>query len=419
MKEPLQFYLITDLHYFENSLGASGPAYEARSLTDQKCIAETGAIIDSAFAQLMEDTRTNIILIAGDMTFNGEAASHRAVIQKLEALRAGGKKIYVITGNHDGDNEPYAFSGAKRFPVEGTKRKDLPKLYYEYGLKDAIAVEKEQRCYVARLGEGVRLLGINYFLGKDNSGMEDALGWIARQIDDAKAAGELIFGMMHVPLLPGSPVLAQVGDAKILGWRETATALADMGLPLMFTGHMHMQSVNRLVTPSGNFIFDICTGSLVGGPCAIRKVTIDENRVMRITTSTVSDFDWDKDGMTADEYFKWRFNRKIEDEIFSKVKGKAIEKMMRRNALFPFGVELARNIFYGDQPYTKGTAEYALVMKWLCRLWPAVWVAEKTLGRKYAMLRDIHALVVSMIGKEEKFDYNATICLKHGSVKPG
>ena len=36
---PLQFYLITDLHYFENTLGASGEAYEVRSLTDQKCIA--------------------------------------------------------------------------------------------------------------------------------------------------------------------------------------------------------------------------------------------------------------------------------------------------------------------------------------------------------------------------------------------
>jgi len=140
---------------------------------------------------------------------------------------------------------------------------------------------------------------------------------------------------------------------------------------------------------------------------------------MRITTSTVADFDWDKNGMTADEYFKWRFNRKIEDEIFSKIKSKAIAKIMRGNALFPFGVELARNIFYGDQPYTKGTPEYAFVMKWLCRLRPAVWLAEKTLGRKQVMLRDIPALAVSMIGKEKKIDYNAVICLKHGSVKPG
>ena len=418
MREPLRFYLITDLHYFENTLGASGEAYEARSLTDQKCIAETGAIIDSAFAQIMEDEQTNIILIAGDMTFNGEAASHRWVIEKLEALRAAGKKIYMITGNHDGDNEPYAFSGAERFPVEETKRAELPALYYEYGLKDAIATESEQRCYVAQLGEGVRLLGINYFLGKDNTGLEDMLGWIAEQVADAKASGELIFGMTHVPLLPGAPILAQVSDAKIHNWKETATKLADMGLPLMFTGHMHMQSVNKLTTPGGNFIFDICTGSLVGGPCAIRKITIDDNWVMRITTSTVEDFDWDKKGMTAEEYFKWRFNRKIEHEIFSKIKNKTIENIMRGNALFPFGVELARNIFYGDQPYTKGTPEYAFVMKWLGRLRPAVRLIEKTYGRKLEMLRDIHALASSLIGKEAKIDYNAVICLKHGSVKP-
>ena len=417
MRQPLQFYLITDLHYFENTLGASGEAYEARSLTDQKCIAETGAIIDSAFAQLMADTETGIILIAGDMTFNGEAASHRAVIQKLEALRAAGKKIYIITGNHDGDNKPYAFSGAGRFPVEETKRSELPKLYYEYGLKDAIAVADEQRCYVAQLGEGVRLLGINYFLGKHNSGMEDMLPWIAGQVAHARAVGDLIFGMMHVPLLPGSPILAGVGDATIQDGPGVAAALADMGLPLMFTGHMHMQSVNKLTTPSGNFIFDICTGSLVGGPCAIRKITIDANRVMRITTSTVPDFDWDKRGMTADEYFAWRFNRKIEDEISSAVKNKALFKLMRRTSLFPFGVELARNIFYGDQPYTKGTPEYARVMRLLGLLRPAVWAAEKTVGRKNEQFRDIPALAASLIGKERKIDYDAAICLKHGSVK--
>jgi len=419
MRGPLQFYLITDLHYFENTLGASGQAYEARSLTDQKCIAETGAILESAFAQLAADTETNTILIAGDMTFNGEAESHKWVIQKLEALRAAGKKIYMITGNHDGDNRPYAFAGAGRFPVEETKRSELPQLYYEYGLKDAIAADSENRCYVAQLGEGVRLLGINYFLGKHNSGMEDMLPWIAGQIEAAKAAGDLIFGMMHVPLLPGSPILAGVGDATIQNGPGVATALADLGLPLMFTGHMHMQSVNKLVTPAGNFIFDICTGSLVGGPCAVRKVTIDDRWVMRITTSTVPDFDWDRNGMTADEYFKWRFNRKIEDEIFSKIKSKPIEKIMRKNSLFPFGVELARNIFYGDQPYTKGTPEYAYVMKWLGLLRPAVWAVEKAYGRKHGTFRDIPALAASLIGKKQKLDYNAVICLKHGSAKPG
>lgn len=41
------FYLVTDPHYFDESFGRSGSAYEARSRTDQKCVAETPAILDA------------------------------------------------------------------------------------------------------------------------------------------------------------------------------------------------------------------------------------------------------------------------------------------------------------------------------------------------------------------------------------
>jgi len=415
----LQFYLIADLHYFENSLGAEGEAYEARSLTDQKCIAETGAIIDSAFAQIAADTDTNIILIAGDMTFNGEAESHKSVIKKLEALRAGGKQIYMITGNHDGSHEAYAFSGSRRFPVEETGRENLWDMYYEYGIKEAIAADRGRQCYVAQLGEGVRLLGINYNLGKDNSGFEDAMDWVLTQIADAKASGNLLFGMMHVPLLPGSPILAQVGDTAIQGWRGIAERLADAGMPLIFTGHMHMQSVNNLKTPGGHFIYDICTGALAGGPCAIRKISIDENWTMRMTTSTVADFDWDKHGMTADEYFIWRFNRKIAYEISKRklvtriARNITLRGLNNRNAL-DFAIELVRNIFYGDQPYTRGTPEHAYAMRLLGRLKPIVWIAEKKLSPGNEIFGDIPALAALLMGKELKIDYNAVIDLKTG-----
>ena len=413
MKTPLQFYLITDLHYFENSLGSGGEAYEARSLTDQKCIAETGAIIDSAFAKLAADTEIETILIPGDMTFNGEAESHKVMLRKLEALAAAGKKIYMVTGNHDGDHEAYAFSGDKRFTVEGTPRADLARLYRTYGLQDAIAVDEENICYVVQLGEGVRLLGINYDLGKKNSGFEKHMDWIIAQIEDAERAGCLIFGMTHVPILPGAPILALAEDAVIQNWEAVAARLADMGLPLMFTGHMHMQSVNQLTTPQGNFIFDICTGSLVGGPSVIRKVSIDENWRMEITSSPTPEFDWDKRGLTAAEYYIWRFNRKIEHEILSKIKIKSLRKLR----LFPFGVELARNIFYGDQPYTRGTPEYARVMRLLKCLRPIVWLAEKKLSSRSPLFRDIPALAASLIGKDKKIDHNAVIDLKHGTAE--
>ena len=438
---PLAFYVITDTHYFENALGASGEAYEARSLTDQKCIAETGAILDSAFAQLAADTKTEIVLIAGDLTFNGEAESHRGFLQKLDKLRGSGKKIYLITARHDYDDEPYAFSGAERVTVAGTKREDLLDLYHDYTVKDAIAVNREYLSYVVQLGEGVRLLAIN-----NDGDCEDFKGffpahleWILAQIEDANRSGNLIFGMTHYPVLPGAPLMAMIGDAVMQDWRSVATALADAGMPLIFTGHMHMQSVNKWETPAGKFIFDICTGSLVGGPCAMRKILLRPDGGMRVTSSTIEDFDWDKNGMTADEYFVWRFNRKIENEIASmlqkqpKFVGSIVRSLkagtlagllwfraapsVRQRKLLDFAIELVRNVFYGDQPYTPGTPEYICVMKALRRLRPVVRLLEKKLSLKNEILGNIPALTAALLGKVLKIDSNAEIDLRTGEIR--
>ena len=53
MADPLKFYLITDLHHYAPSLGISGKAYEKWNNKEQKCLAETGAIIDAAFSKLI------------------------------------------------------------------------------------------------------------------------------------------------------------------------------------------------------------------------------------------------------------------------------------------------------------------------------------------------------------------------------
>lgn len=74
--DKFSFYLVTDTHYFDSSYKRSGEAYERRSRTDQKCVAETPAIIDAGFAQLAEDKKTDVILIPGDLIYRGEYQSH-------------------------------------------------------------------------------------------------------------------------------------------------------------------------------------------------------------------------------------------------------------------------------------------------------------------------------------------------------
>ena len=88
----LNFYLVTDTHFFDPSFKHSGAAYEKRSISDQKCVAETPAIIDAGFKQIADDKETNIILIPGDLVYRGEYQSHVGLRNRLYKLKSKAKK---------------------------------------------------------------------------------------------------------------------------------------------------------------------------------------------------------------------------------------------------------------------------------------------------------------------------------------
>ena len=58
----LDFYLITDTHFFKNSLGAYGKEYDEFMRFEQKCFAETEAINNAIFDYLATQTKTDTIL---------------------------------------------------------------------------------------------------------------------------------------------------------------------------------------------------------------------------------------------------------------------------------------------------------------------------------------------------------------------
>lgn len=427
-------YLVTDPHYYDSSFKRSGSAYEARSKTDQKCVAETPAIIDAGFAQIAADTGTEIILIPGDLVYRGEYQSHVGFRDRLYRLKEQGKKIYLITARHDycEDEQPCEFDGDKMIPVKGMPRAELRDFYKEFGFEEAISEHKESMSYVAQLGEGLRLLALNCDGDcKDFKGLwENQLQWAVDEIRKAHEDGQYIFAMTHYPLLPFSPVMHLVGDAKLTNWEETATRLADAGLDLILTGHMHAQAITEYTTKSGNTITDVQTGCFVGCPCAYRKITFSGNHA-EIKSYTIRDFEYDKQGKTAQEYFEWRFHRMIDwqmgellpkpvqkmlDKFTLKQLGRflcfRVDKSIENRLAKDVGIELVRNVFIGNEPYVKGTPIYEAMEKLLKRLHPITHILEKKLGSKNAVLSDIDAFILSMIGDERQRDYETTLTTK-------
>ena len=74
--EPLKIQFITDTHYYSRKGGTEGAAYDKAESKSQKIIKDTDLVLKAGFDMLCEDTSTDIVLISGDTTHEGEIQSH-------------------------------------------------------------------------------------------------------------------------------------------------------------------------------------------------------------------------------------------------------------------------------------------------------------------------------------------------------
>ena len=94
--EPLKIHFITDTHYYSRKIGTEGKAYENAESKSQKVIKDSDIVIKAGFDMLLADTSTDIIVLAGDTSRDGEIESHKEFIQMLHDLQASAKKYCLI-----------------------------------------------------------------------------------------------------------------------------------------------------------------------------------------------------------------------------------------------------------------------------------------------------------------------------------
>ncbi len=91
----------------------------------------------------------------GDLTKDGEKSSHDVVAGYLAQLKAAGKKVYVIPGNHDiknGLSYSYVGDGVQRVP--NITAEQFTQIYADYGYKDALQRDTDSISYVAEPSPG-------------------------------------------------------------------------------------------------------------------------------------------------------------------------------------------------------------------------------------------------------------------------
>ena len=133
-KEAVRIFLMTDPHFLGNELYDEGTASASvRNLRDGKEVVYTDEIM-MAFVDTALTEKPDAVIVAGDMTFNGEKASHLEFTEIFRPLSEAGIPVYVIPGNHDLRN-PFsrAFIGDAVYHAATVETSDFEEIYADFG----------------------------------------------------------------------------------------------------------------------------------------------------------------------------------------------------------------------------------------------------------------------------------------------
>ena len=465
MTEKLEFTVISDTHYYSKKNWVDGYPENYKPKNDQLFFSASEEIVNHTFEKLCKDDTPDIILISGDLTYNGEKQSHIEMKNALLKLKQNGKKVYVITATHDYATPSMPTYGIDKngnnVEVESVKREELLDYYGEFGYNDAISVHKKSMSYMAQLSDGFRLLALNDDYGNPNCGYsDDCFNWACEQIRQAKKDNQFVVVMTHHPLIAPSPIFTAVAKGDMLDKYELRSKqFTQMGVPFILTGHTHMHNISS-IDVNGNRFYDISTAALTGFPPAYREIHIDKkdrkidictkfvDNVIGIDTNKMSLLNYTKNlflGAVADALYnaendyekfadfavgmsiskqtseKYKFVFKTAAKFLNHLNFGKVWRLMRFSSgvskkeispvydkkVVPFAIDIAANLYKGDGDIEKTSAEYrmteALLKKIDCLLKPF----SKKL--KSVGFENISSAVLPLLHKDGIKDANAVI----------
>jgi predicted phosphodiesterase len=297
----LKFVVISDTHYYDRSLGDSGPAFEAYMLTDRKLIRESVELIDLAIEKILESD-AEVVFVPGDLTCEGEKISHLGMARALSRLREDGRRVYVIPGNHDINmlHGAVSYKGIDTESVDSISPEEFAAIYRDCGYDKALYRDEQSLSYVAELKEKLWLMAIDTCRYRENTPLIDQVGsritqslldWLSEMFLQAAEQEAAVIAMVHhgvVEHWSGQGKLHP--DYLVQDYNNFNRFLALSGVQLVFTGHYHTQDIALADYGKEGSIYDIETGSLVTPPCPMRFCRLAGNQLQIESVNIIEEF---------------------------------------------------------------------------------------------------------------------------------
>ncbi|MBC1664240.1 metallophosphoesterase [Listeria welshimeri] len=331
----------TDVHYFAPSLTDNGAAFKQYvAAGDGKQLAYSDEITD-AFLEDVEAKKTDVLIISGDLTNNGEKTSHKELAKKLAQVEKAGTQVFVVPGNHD-INNPWArkFEKDKQLPTDTITPTDFSKIYGDFGYKDAISSDDFSLSYLAAPSSKVWLLMLDTAIYKTNmqqgtptteGGLTTGtLDWVKECSALAEKNGAKLIPVMHHNLTNHSDVIQR--GFTINYNQQVIDTLTAGNMEFSLSGHIHTQNIRTAKSTDGKEITDIVTNALSVYPHKYGNITYSaKNKNFTYQSQKLDIESWAKEHGKTDKNLL-NFDKFDYDTFYNSGYDKAIMDLMTSDA---------------------------------------------------------------------------------------
>ncbi|MFB9769364.1 metallophosphoesterase family protein [Lactiplantibacillus modestisalitolerans] len=275
--------VISDDHVIAPSLHDNGSSFQTYAENDGGADLKYSATIFKAFIEKALQTHPDVLLISGDITNNGEKASHEYVARQLKRLHRQGIRVYVVPGNHDINNPlTRRFKGKHQYEASGVGPEEFTKIYKQAGYGQAAETDPNSLSYLAKPSAKTWFLMLNSAIYRGNyqqgsstvgGGLTDGtLKWVAKIGKQAKKQGATVIPVLHHNTMDHM----MIHQDYTIGYAEQVRdVFTKAGIKLALTGHIHAQNIASQQV-NGQTLTDIASGSLIIGSHYYGTLKIDQ-----------------------------------------------------------------------------------------------------------------------------------------------
>ena len=330
---PPRLVLATDLHYQSASAGDGGEAFQLFvERSDGKVVQYLPQLLEAFIDEVIEE-RPSALILSGDITMNGERMNHLELSKRLKRVQDAGIQVLVIPGNHDINNHNGAvYYGAQKQPAPSVDRQEFYDIYRAYGYDQALSRDSGSLSYVYALDDRNWLLMLDSCQYEPENKVEgrlkeDTMAWADEQLARAKEEGVFVIPIAHHNLLAQSRMYTTQCAMENNG--EVIDLLQKYELPLIFSGHLHVQRIRKHKDEPGVLadaygIQEIVTDALSIPPCQYGEVTWEEDGSISYATRSVDVTAWARKNGSTDpdllDFEDWSC-RYIQNLISGQIRG--------------------------------------------------------------------------------------------------